>query len=539
MSAGGTVGIANTAGGAGTAGGGGVADVVVLGAGVSGLATATRLQAAGLSTVLLEAHSKVGGCAGWFRRRGFTFDVGATTLVDFEPGGVGGLFLADVGLPPVVGEVLPGYRAWLPDRTVTLHRDRSAWAAERARAFGDTAAHRRFWRLLDGIADAFWEISRTGPALPLRSPLDLLAAARAVPVRDWPRVRHLGRTVDGALASCGLAGDVPLRTLLAMVLQDTVHALPDTAPLVNGALGATIRGAGLTRAQGGMRGFHEAVQGRYAQLGGDLRLRTPVSGFRREDSLFAVTTPTGEVLARQLVSALTIWDTARLGPPEVGRALRRWTRRDAGSLGGAITAYLGVPASEVDGQELTHHAVLDDDDAPLGDGNNMFVSVSAPGDTASAPAGQRAVMLSTHCGLAEWEGLSRQAYAERKAAAGRELVRRARRVHPQLGDEALVALVGTPHTFATYTGRHAGAVGGVRQTLRNTNQFAVPYDVGVTGFWQAGDTTWPGLGTVACVLGSRHVAAGVLAANRSARRSARSIAAGWGPGTARARPVPA
>jgi hypothetical protein len=33
----------------------------------------------------------------------------------------------------------------------------------------------------------------------------------------------------------------------------------------------------------------------------------------------------------------------------------------------------------------------------------------------------------------------------------------------------------------------------------------------VPGFWLAGDTTWPGLGTVACVLGSRIVAEGVLA----------------------------
>ena len=38
----------------------------------------------------------------------------------------------------------------------------------------------------------------------------------------------------------------------------------------------------------------------------------------------------------------------------------------------------------------------------------------------------------------------------------------------------------------------------------------MPHDLGVPGFWLAGDTTWPGLGTVACVLGSRLVAEGVL-----------------------------
>jgi phytoene dehydrogenase-like protein len=83
-------------------------DVAVIGGGIAGMATAARLQARGLSTVVFEAHGQPGGCAGFFRRRGFAFDVGATTLVDFQPGGVGGDLLADVGLGPLDGEVLPG-----------------------------------------------------------------------------------------------------------------------------------------------------------------------------------------------------------------------------------------------------------------------------------------------------------------------------------------------------------------------------------------------------------------------------------------------
>src|SRR2546430_1844378 len=113
-----------------------------MGAGIGGMAPAARLQARGLSTIVFEAHGQPGGCAGFFRRRGFAFDVGATTLVDFEPGGVGGELLDSVGLPPVEGEALPGYVAWLPDRRVTLYRDTRLWAAERLRTLGDTPAHR-------------------------------------------------------------------------------------------------------------------------------------------------------------------------------------------------------------------------------------------------------------------------------------------------------------------------------------------------------------------------------------------------------------
>src|SRR5690349_16236193 len=97
-------------------------DVIVVGAGFAGMATAARLQAAGLSTLVLEAHGQPGGCAGFYRRRGFSFDVGATTLVDFESGGAGYELLNTIGMEPVSAELLPGYVAWLPDRKVTLYR---------------------------------------------------------------------------------------------------------------------------------------------------------------------------------------------------------------------------------------------------------------------------------------------------------------------------------------------------------------------------------------------------------------------------------
>ena len=45
-------------------------------------------------------------------------------------------------MPPPEGEDLPGYVAWLPDRTVTLYRDAMSWHRERLRVFGDTPSHR-------------------------------------------------------------------------------------------------------------------------------------------------------------------------------------------------------------------------------------------------------------------------------------------------------------------------------------------------------------------------------------------------------------
>ena len=64
-------------------------DVAVIGAGMSGMTSALLLANEGIDVVLIEAHSEPGGCAGFFRRGPFSFDVGATTFISFQEGGIG------------------------------------------------------------------------------------------------------------------------------------------------------------------------------------------------------------------------------------------------------------------------------------------------------------------------------------------------------------------------------------------------------------------------------------------------------------------
>jgi len=270
-----------------------------------------------------------------------------------------------------------------------------------------------------------------------------------------------------------------------------------------------------------MRDFWESYVARYRRLGGTLSVGWRVDRIDADGGRYRLATRRGTIAAAQVVSALPVSLTAGIAPTLVGRPLRRYLRRDAGSLGGAIVVFLGVPEEEVAGQALTHHQLLQSYARPLGDGNNMFVSVSAPGDTDSAPPGHRAVMISTHCELGSWAGLDQATYEQRRQTAGERLLTLAHRVYPTLGERALVYEVATPRTYERYVHRPGGAVGGVRQTLANTNQHAVPHDLGPPGFWLAGDTTWPGLGTVACVIGSRIVAEGVMRRARRARARGR------------------
>jgi phytoene dehydrogenase-like protein len=259
-----------------------------------------------------------------------------------------------------------------------------------------------------------------------------------------------------------------------------------------------------------MRGFWRSFVDHYKRLGGTLRVGCQVHQVEGQFRQFKILTQRGVVQAHQVVSAVPASLTARIAATVVGNRLDAYLKRDAGSLGGALVAFLGVPEEEVAGQEFTHHQLLHDYETRLGNGNNMFVSVSSLGDKESAPDGHRAVMISTHCDLDDWKALTSDRYAQRKAETGDRLVCLARRVYPTLGRRALVYEVATPQTYRRFTHRPDGAVGGVRQTLKNSNQHAIPHDLGIPGFLLVGDTTWPGLGTVACVLGSRIVANRVM-----------------------------
>ena len=74
-------------------------DVIVIGAGIGGLVTATQLAAKGAKVLVLERYLIPGGSGGSFRRDGYTFDVGASMIFGFGEKGHTNLLtraLADV-----------------------------------------------------------------------------------------------------------------------------------------------------------------------------------------------------------------------------------------------------------------------------------------------------------------------------------------------------------------------------------------------------------------------------------------------------------
>ena len=58
-------------------------DAIIIGSGIVGLVTASQLAAKGAKVLVLEKYIIPGGSGGSFKRKGYTFDVGASMIFGF------------------------------------------------------------------------------------------------------------------------------------------------------------------------------------------------------------------------------------------------------------------------------------------------------------------------------------------------------------------------------------------------------------------------------------------------------------------------
>jgi phytoene dehydrogenase-like protein len=396
-----------------------VYDLVVVGGGMGGLATAALAGRLGLRTALLEAHTKLGGCAGYFRRGPFTFDAGATALMGLradEP-------LADLrDILELDFQAVPtsSYRVHLPDRTLDIvpagDRFEALVAAAFARGRRSARALRLFWRLQAAVGNTLFRAAAGIPRLPVSRWKDLVHDFRVLGIPGILAAATSILTVRDVLRPLGLDSDIAFHSLIAMLLQDTAQAGPETVPFANAAVCLQAYRLGMSRPRGGMKALTEGIGQMFARMGGDLRTSTLVEQVEIDDSqqggaserpAFEVVTRRRERLrARQVALNLPLDLAARLlGRTLKGRLARRERRSHA--AWSAFTGYVAIDRSAVADNTPLFHQVLRAYDRPVHDGNNVLISLSAPEDESYGPAHCRVATMSTHTRPAEWQGLDR------------------------------------------------------------------------------------------------------------------------------------
>ena len=109
-------------------------DFIVIGAGYGGLTAASLLAAQGQKVLCLEAHSKIGGCASYFRKKDFLFDAGATTLSGIQEHQPIGKLIRELDLELNFTKIDPGIIVSYKQKLIRRYADQSKWVSELSQA---------------------------------------------------------------------------------------------------------------------------------------------------------------------------------------------------------------------------------------------------------------------------------------------------------------------------------------------------------------------------------------------------------------------
>lgn len=496
--------------------------VGVIGAGIGGLTAAALLAKRGFEVVVWEQAVQVGGCASTFRRGPFVFEVGATQVAGLEPGGIHHRVLTELGVALPTGCWCdPACAVYLPGETTPIRvwRDPQQWQAERQRQFPGSE---RFWQLMDWLFAVGWRFQQRQPVIPPRALWDWLRLLEALDGETLLITPLAWLTVGQVLRLMGLGNQRRLKTFLDMQLKLYSQCEADETALLYGAtvLGIPHAPQGLFHLQGSMQVLSQRLLQGLHRWGGRVQRRHRVTEIVvQRGRVQGVWVENAHGQRRyegvdHLVANVTAPDVLRLlgkgAPP-----LYRWRITHLPPASGAFVVYLGVQQAAIPTGCPMHLQFLYDANGPIGETNSLFVSVSQPGD-GRAPAGMATLVASSFTAVGIWQ---QGDYAALKRHYTEQALARLGTFF-DLSPEHLVHVeAATPRTFARYTARHLGMVGGVGQRVRTFGPLALATRTPVAGLWLVGDSVHPGEGTAGVSYAAVQAVEQICAMARSAKAS--------------------
>ncbi|WP_427160752.1 C-3',4' desaturase CrtD [Aliinostoc sp. HNIBRCY26] len=474
--------------------------VVVIGAGIGGLTAAALLARRGYSVLILDQAIVPGGCASTFKRQGFTFDVGATQVAGLEPGGIHHRIFSELEIDlPEATPCDPACAVFLPGESTPINvwRDPEKWREERQQQFPGSEP---FWQLMATLFNASWEFQGRDPVLPPRNLWDLGQLIQAVRPNTLITAPFTLSTVGDALRWFGLGNDRRLRTFLDLQLKlySQVNAEETALLYAATALSVSQQPQGLYHLQGSMQVLSDRLVQALERDGGKLLMRHTVEQIKVENGKATAVVirnqKTGEVwteAADHVVANVTVQNLVQLLGEKAPIGYQRRVEK-LPPASGAFVVYLGVDASAIPYDCPPHLQFMYDANGVIGENNSLFVSVSHEGD-GRAPAGKATIIASSFVDAEQWwrtedyQGLKQQYTQDAIAKLAQYFY---------LKPETIVYQeAATPRTFAYYTGRDRGIVGGIGQRIPTFGPFGFANRTPIQALWLVGDSTHPGEGT--------------------------------------------
>lgn len=485
-------------------------DVVVVGAGMGGLAAATHLGVGGMKVLVLEQHHKVGGCATSFSRGEFNFDAAVHEIDGLGENGHLNKALKEAGIfdripfiriPHLYRSVFPG------GLDVTLPTDAEEMQGVLIARWPDEEK---------GIRD-FFQLMRDIRA-------DVVELGDMYRFNSWKRFwrivftpfarRSLFKYYDQTLEKA-LDDHFKSDELKAVVSQLWVFYGPPPsrmwAPIFFLANESYVY-AGAWHIKGSSRVLSNAYAARIRELGGEVRTGTRVTAIQVEKGwVRGVETEHGEsISARYVVSNADPFQTfyKLVGEEKTPESIKK-KLNSLDTANSLVGVYLGLDVEpsywDIKVHELFYNGTLDADEAfenmmneEYQHGALAMTFYTNLGDDWYAPPGKSVLVMHSYADHANWPR-EREAYEQHKKEVTDSILSFAEELLPDLREHVVVLETVTPLSLEAFTMQHKGIPYGWDFTVDQALEFP-ENKTPIGGLYLAGSWTAPSHGVSAAQL---------------------------------------
>lgn len=461
-------------------------DVLLVGSGFGSLTAAALLSKRGLKVCVLEQAKYPGGCSSSYKRKGYVFETGATTLVGLYAHMPLRYLLDETGIDVPMLKLEPPMQVHLPNGEIlTRYGTLENWIAEAERVFG-VKNQRTFWQHCFRISQEVWRTSLQQRSFPFSNFKDLILSASRAGMAQLQLLPGAFRTMEDLLRRYDL---LQYRLFVDFVNEQLLITAQNQLQEVNELFGATALCYTLYSnyyIPGGLINLMHPVVEYIKQQGGEVLYGQQVSQINRVKNGYRITTDKRNFESRFVISGIPLNNTLELYTDDTIRKRLKKHIMPSDMLNGAFTMGLVLQGQEP--PAVLHHQVHVPEGVPVIGSRSVFVSFSHSADKKRAPAGEVVASISTHIPNPDQKIICDK--AEIEAAILDVLVQRGliRREAVKLVQSA------TPGAWIFWTKRAYGAVGGYPQY-----RYIKPWQMKDArldhhGAYLCGDTVYPGQG---------------------------------------------
>jgi phytoene dehydrogenase-like protein len=507
-------------------------NIVIIGAGISGLAAGCYARMNGFPATIIEMHDKPGGCCTSWDRRGYTFDPciswlnGSGNDRDDELSQVWRELNAFDG--KTISQVSVFNTVRFPDGSdIQFYCDPDFLEQHLLAISPDDEVHIKKYC---GYVRDFRKCSRHFPFLKAQGLRNFLDKARVM-VKLLPFMKTFSQTMSISVEQFAAQFKHPkLREAFRYILFDAIKGIPLLPSCINVA-NAADNNAGVPAA--GSLSVARSLEERFLQLGGEIRYKRQVSQIDVHDNCVkGVKLDGGEMLDAGIVIGASdgynqIYNLlgGRYTSEKIDKSYASFDNSPDDIFPGTVCMFLGLKADYTHLPAFSTYILHADERAKLPGLGESGISVQVrnrlfPG---CAPEGKSVIYVSFLSDFRYWEVLDQQAgpeheraeknnssrytkrkrsveYRQTKTRLAKEIVACLDARHPGLSEHIEYIDLATPLTCLRYTGNRHGSIFGWTPLTSNNDQIEAEIArfkgklPGLQGFYMAGH--WLGNGGV-------------------------------------------